>query len=668
MKRICGELRARLAGEGAQALSGDDTAQRHLEECEECYSVLEALARLDATLEAMPALDAPESAVRGLMSQLAAERPAGTSRPDGRGRSTPLVRPLFVGLVAVAASVMLFVVVTPSLMRARISAPRSQVASKRPEMAVDKPKLGELSQDRKTDAFSDLGTPSSRLTSSDAPAGKELVEELELGDELTKDDLDRELGDDEVRAERYALPFGLVGRGVEAGVPGGVASDEVDSLSPSSPGVPSGGAFHREGEPSGPSPLETASLPTVRSFLESRAVTEGLSFRPAKGYWANTYLPGDPSLRLLQARLDAWDRSPLQVQAGSPLRLHDASRRPSHPFDPPRNAALAVYLHADRNGIDGESRLLVQVGLRASSRLGGQRPAMNVGIVLDLRHDLPVEIGAAMRALVLAFAQARDVGDRFCLVVAGRDSAVAVDPADFKHGPLAVTLDGLLSGGEPPAGETLGLALAVALRKVSLGDDPGAPLGSSTVVLVTARPLAAAAPALADLAHRSAVAGIPVSVVGVGKDVTLAELDRVALAGQGNRRLLESRSEATRLVEHELSSASSVVARAVRLRVRLAPGVRLVDVVGSRPLRATQAQRVREAERLPHDPARRRGREARSDRRRDRPLQGRRLLAQRRDPGQPEPRGGRVRTRTSRAGRPEEPPGLASVTDPRPGR
>ena len=40
------------------------------------------------------------------------------------------------------------------------------------------------------------------------------------------------------------------------------------------------------------------------------------------------------------------------------------------------------------------------------------------------------------------------------------------------------------------------------------------------------------------------------------------------------------------LVDRELSAAARVIARAVRLRIRLAPGVRLVDVVGSERLDA----------------------------------------------------------------------------------
>ncbi|MCZ7679900.1 MAG: hypothetical protein M5U28_14530 [Sandaracinaceae bacterium] len=61
--------------------------------------------------------------------------------------------------------------------------------------------------------------------------------------------------------------------------------------------------------------------------------------------------------------------------------------------------------------------------------------------------------------------------------------------------------------------------------------------------------------------------------------------------------MLGSIDEADALVESEVEAVSRVVARAVRLRVRLAPGVSLVDVIGSRRLDALETQRVREAER-----------------------------------------------------------------------
>jgi hypothetical protein len=84
--------------------------------------------------------------------------------------------------------------------------------------------------------------------------------------------------------------------------------------------------------------------------------------------------------------------------------------------------------------------------------------------------------------------------------------------------------------------------------------------------------------------------------VGVGGNTLSNEINQVALSGQGNRRLLEKPSEAARLIDLELSAASRVVARAVRLNIRLAEGVRLVDILRSEPLDEVQAQQVRQAE------------------------------------------------------------------------
>ena len=349
------------------------------------------------------------------------------------------------------------------------------------------------------------------------------------------------------------------------------------------------------------SPFEPGEL--ARRFLDERTATE-VPFQTAGGYWRNTYVPGDPVLRYLQARLLERDRAPLEALAGSSLLLHDAAQRPSQPFDPPARSALAVFLHADRRAVDGETRLLLQVGLQGTERYGGRRPAMNVSLVLDLDDEVPVESAAALRAVVTAFGQAREPGDRFRLIVAGRPTGsagnITVAPEDFRRGPLTVAMQRLLDPEQrPKEGKVIDLATALesAIAAALQSDDPETPLGSSLVVVATARSLGAAVRPLAGLAHRSAVGGVPVSVVGVGERVDLGELDTVALAGQGNRRLLLAAAESTGVVDRELSAAARAIARAVRLRIRLAPGVRLVDVVGSERLDARRAQQTREAER-----------------------------------------------------------------------
>jgi hypothetical protein len=140
-------------------------------------------------------------------------------------------------------------------------------------------------------------------------------------------------------------------------------------------------------------------------------------------------------------------------------------------------------------------------------------------------------------------------------------------------------------------------AVSLAAEQTRTSDDPTAPLGSSLVVLVTGQRLGPDGKVLADLAHESAVAGVPVSVVGIGDGVDLDEIEKITLAGQGNRRLMQNAADAGSVVERELSSLSRVIARALRLRVRLAPGVKLVDVVGASRLDESGAIQVRQAER-----------------------------------------------------------------------
>ncbi|MFQ5973689.1 MAG: hypothetical protein ACE5Q3_15280, partial [Alphaproteobacteria bacterium] len=332
----------------------------------------------------------------------------------------------------------------------------------------------------------------------------------------------------------------------------------------------------------------------ARNFLESYRSLDDLSFQEPVGYWANTYIPGDPAMRLLEARLGAWNRTAL----GQNVRLEQAVRQVRQPFDAPRDAALAVYLDADAPAIEGPTRLRVQVGLKGAERQGGHRPAMNIGLVVDLRTVGDAGTGARIRALISALEQARQPEDRFSLTVAGPSGGLLVPPERFRHGPLRMAIDRMFgsTGHSPSPAVDLPQALALATESVRRGDDPEAILGSSLVLLVTGSSLANDLPALERMAHRNAVGGVPLSVVSMAIEDDLAHIDRLVAAGQGNRRILDSAQAADALIDRELHAASQAVARALRLRIRLAPGVELIDVLGSRPLGEPQAQRVREAE------------------------------------------------------------------------
>jgi len=335
-----------------------------------------------------------------------------------------------------------------------------------------------------------------------------------------------------------------------------------------------------------------AAVSEARRFLEARNTVEGIELRDAAGYWSNRYVPGDPLMRLLHARLAA-DLVGFDAQA-----LHAAVRPAAQPLDAPRHAALSVQLLADRRATEGPSRTLIQVGLKGIEHQGGRRPAMNLAVVLHAGDDASDEVATGMRAIVDALNAARRPGDRFRLIVAGEPGGIAVDADRFRHGELLVALSRLFDPNDELEGPDWGMfaALSKAIGSVAEDDDPNATLGTSAVLIVTGRELDTNEDDLNALAHRSAVAGIPVGVMAVGGNAGPQQLKRLTIAGQGRFGVLLRPADAESLIDRELAAVSRAVARAVRLRIRLAPGVQLVDVVGSDRLDERAADRVRQSE------------------------------------------------------------------------
>jgi hypothetical protein len=327
--------------------------------------------------------------------------------------------------------------------------------------------------------------------------------------------------------------------------------------------------------------------------------TDNLHFQPAIGYWANRHIPGDPEIRLLSARLAQWDRSWLD---GNTTLEQDIAPL-QQPFDAPANNALALSVMADAKAVstsgDSATRMRLQVGIRGIDHRRGQRPAMNVGVVVDLPADAPIDVRIATRALLDAMLESKQAGDRFSLVMTG--SGLVLEADDFRFGSMQLAKQKIL--GEKRIAidniETAELNLYEAVLRASAmvqqTDDPGRPLGSSSVLLISASSLENTG-RLAVLAHEKAREGITLSVIPLGNQPQNESVEKLVLAGLGNRRFLEAPGKARQLIEEELHASSRAVARAARLSIRLAPGVRLIEVVGSQRLDSQRAQRVREIE------------------------------------------------------------------------
>ena len=336
----------------------------------------------------------------------------------------------------------------------------------------------------------------------------------------------------------------------------------------------------------------------VSNFLNEEI--DDLSFQEASGYWDNTYVPGDPTLRALhgQLQVQAINNEDPDVldDSESGLSLSSRSTMYAQPFDPPESAAMAVYLHSDRVYVDGETRMIVQVGLQGAIRNHGQRPAMNIVLVLDLRETADAERQEMIETLLETLRLSYDTGDVFSVLVAGARGGLLIPPGELGYGAISVAIEQLFEDETVESLRRTSLTEAVtqAIELVS-SEDLATPLGSSLILIATPG-LTQSDRFLERQVHQASVDGIMTSILGLG----LAEggdlLDRIALAGQGNRREALDNASVEQAVENELAAAGRVVARAVRLRIRLAPGVRLVQMFGSHSLDEMHSQRVRNLE------------------------------------------------------------------------
>lgn len=351
-------------------------------------------------------------------------------------------------------------------------------------------------------------------------------------------------------------------------------------------------AGNRQASPS--NDADEAPATPAQQFLQQLDSLDNLTFQPATGYWSHNYIPGDPAMRLLQTQLSQWDRSEL----GEGLRLEQASQPIWQPFDMPGNAALATYLHSDKTHIDGPTRMRLQVGLQASEREGGQRPAMNLAVVLDLRDATGNQFDTEIRALLEGLSHARQSGDRFSLTVAGKSGGLVIPAGDFRHGPVALAVEQLFGDGpsRPDTALDVSGAIDVAAKDLMNNAATDATLGANLMLLVTASSLADDLETLQRQVHQNAVDGLLLSAVSLGGQTVAGDIDRLVLAGQGNRRTLARASDARQLIEKELYAASRAVARAIRVRIQLASGVRLIQVHGSERLDAARIERVKQAE------------------------------------------------------------------------
>lgn len=305
-------------------------------------------------------------------------------------------------------------------------------------------------------------------------------------------------------------------------------------------------------------------------------------FLPRTCYVSNTYLGNRAAhvaaLSALDARLSPAERP--YAQAGLPPQA----------FDGPDNVGISLSTRLDRAWLDTPGRVYLQVGLRGSDRHGWRRPPLDLVLVLDAAV---ANNEAQVLALTTGLMRRLGPQDRLGVLVAGGDAPQILSPVDTLRAVRPVLTHTL---GEGPlktqAGDGVALAagLARAGELLDAAAEGQARVPGTQVVLLAVSGDAQRTEAARIAAHQLTLQGAVVSVAALDG---AAEWWTVADAGHGS---LHRGPQVEAHLDAELEGLSRVVARLLRLDIKLGENVNAVRVLGAEVLGAREVARVKARE------------------------------------------------------------------------
>ncbi len=299
---------------------------------------------------------------------------------------------------------------------------------------------------------------------------------------------------------------------------------------------------------------------------------------PRMAYFENTYLGRDAGyLKELRELSEAFPTAAPWASAALP----------GQPFDAPEDAGLSLSAQLSEVGVDQPQRVFLQVGLKGSERFGWRRPPLDVVLVVD--RDVVIGQRRAYAEAVDSLLTTLGPLDRLAVIEAHSAPRVALPLAPLDTA-RAARAHLLAPGRGPIFGGDLSAGLGVAAAQLQAGEQAARVPGTGTVLILTRGGEADRVAQTARAAHGLTLQGVVTSVISTDGQ---GEWWRVAKAGHGNdhrgRRVADA-------VEAELTSLSKVIARLLRLNIRLGPNAHGVRILGSRLLSQEEKVRVKARE------------------------------------------------------------------------
>lgn len=312
-------------------------------------------------------------------------------------------------------------------------------------------------------------------------------------------------------------------------------------------------------------------------------------FLPRMCYFENTYLGGSAAYIEQLRRLDAsFQRVDVADVVDRPYAL---ASLPAQRFDAPPEQGIHLDATLHTRSLDEPGRVFLQIGLKGSERYGWRRPPLDVMLVVDadaLRQQ-PQSALEAVEALLKRLGAA----DRLGVIVTGAQGeqiALPLQPQPSLRFSLPRQMESISPGG---AGD-LAAALDHAGRLLATAAEDQARIpGSQTVILLTGAGEGRRVASAQAAAHRLSLQGAVTSVVEIAPRPS-GHWWAVANAGHGNYHLADA--PIAEVIDEELETLSRVVARLLRLNIRLGKSAQGVRVLGSRVLAQREVKAVKARE------------------------------------------------------------------------
>jgi hypothetical protein len=315
-------------------------------------------------------------------------------------------------------------------------------------------------------------------------------------------------------------------------------------------------------------------------------------FWSRQGYFKNTYLGGD--LRY-QEELRTTSAHFRQVMADK----HGFAWAP--PLDAPSDAGMTLSSKLSHASIDQPQRVILQIGLKGSERYGWRRPALNLMISIDPsllagQRDLEVRQTKLVEMLKPIISKL-NVADQVGLAM-GSYVVSPKNPEQFKEALLKplkhIGQDQLSSSQWRQSIEQAGTRLNQASA------DPHRTPGAQAIIMLCGTGCVAHVNTISQMAHTLNIDGTLTSVIDhSGQAKTYAQTSRlwqIAASGHGGFWITKGPQGLHKAIDDEFNRFSRVVARLLRLSIKLSEEVELIEVIGSHMLNQRQATRVKARE------------------------------------------------------------------------